>query len=211
MKKTLLIVLGLMLSSVLFASGGGTGKNAAVKIIYAEGKIFYDEIYVTWSTEFEKVKCEFIIEGSEDGHDWRFRGKVKSKGDASSHSEYRFVDAKDENLQYYRIRRLDGAGSTVLSQFELEDYSINVSMEEIFIDNEKKLLLEYTVDQDQELMVRVYNRIGEQVVTKVMPFKTAGDYLYQMDISNLEKDYYVLVVTQVLLDKSVAEKSFRIE
>ena len=79
------------------------------------------------------------------------------------------------------------------------------------IDNEKKLILEYKVDQDQELMVRIYNRIGEQVFTKLMPYAFAGEYIYQLDINHLNPDNYLLVVTQVMLDKSVAEKAFIVE
>ena len=60
-------------------------------------------------------------------------------------------------------------------------------------------------------MVRIYNRIGEQVYTKVLPSKQAGEYLYQLDISHLKPDNYLLVVTQVLLDKAVAEKAFQIK
>ena len=121
------------------------------------------------------------------------------------------MDVRDDHLHHYRIRKADHAGKMeTLSEFSLADYSINVTLDEVVIDHEKKLLIEYRVDQDQELIVRVYNRIGEQVVTKVMPFNRAGEYIYQLDISDLKKDRYLLVVTQALLDKSVAEKAFQV-
>ncbi|MEM1000569.1 MAG: hypothetical protein AAGN35_26180 [Bacteroidota bacterium] len=189
---------------------GAEGGKTDVKIIYAEGKIFYHEIYVTWSTEYEQAACDFIIEASEDGQDWRIRGRVKSKGTARSHAEYRFIDEKQAHYRYYRIRKAGAGSSDVLSSFTLENYSIAVLLDEVTIDNEKKLVLDYSIDKDQELMVRIYNRIGEQVVTKVMPFKMAGDYVYHLDISGLKPDNYLLVVTQVLLDKSVAEKAFQV-
>lgn len=206
--------LGLLLVAAIWAfqlHAGGGGATADVKVIHAEGKIFYHEIYVTWSTEFERSSCDFLIEASEDNRDWRIRGRVKSKGTADSHAEYNFVDTKDERFKYYRIRKADPRGQMeTLSEFSLADYSINVALDEVVIDKERKLLIEYRVDQDQELIVRVYNRIGEQVVTKVMPFNLAGEYIYQLDISHLKKDRYLLVVTQALLDKSVAEKAFQV-
>jgi hypothetical protein len=190
---------------------GGGSPTVDVKVIHAEAKIFYHEIYVSWSTEFERTACDFLVEASEDGKDWRIRGRVKSKGNADSHAEYKFVDAKDEKLKLYRIRKADARGQMeTLSEFTLADYSINVTLDEVVIDKERKLLIEYHVDQDQELIVRVYNRIGEQVVTKVMPFNLAGEYIYQLDISDLKKDRYLLVVTQALLDKAVAEKAFQV-
>lgn len=193
------------------AMAGGGGAAPDIKVIHAEGKIFYHEIYVSWSTEYERTSCDFIVEASEDGKDWRIRGRMRSHGAADSHAEYNFVDARDTKLHHYRIRRTDSRGQMeTLSEFQLADYSINVTLEEVVIDKEKKLLIEYRVDQDQELIVRVYNRIGEQVVTKVMPFNMAGEYIYQLDISDLKKDRYLLVVTQAMLDKSVAEKAFQI-
>ncbi|HEX2899263.1 MAG TPA: hypothetical protein VHS96_06055 [Bacteroidia bacterium] len=208
MKYVGLLFAILLLAVQLRASGGPA---ADVKVIHAEGKIFYHEIYVSWSTEFERSACDFLIEASEDGKDWRIRGRVKSKGTADSHAEYNFIDVKDGKVKFYRIRKADHAGKMeTLSEFSLSDYSINVTLDEVVIDHEKKLLIEYRVDQDQELIVRVYNRIGEQVVTKVMPFNLAGEYLYQLDISDLKKDRYLLVVTQALLDKSVAEKAFQV-
>ena len=46
-------------------------------------------------------------------------------------------------------------------------------------------------------------------MTKVMPFKLAGDYIYHLDISDLKRDRYLLQVTQILLDKTVAEAPFK--
>lgn len=204
-------VVTFFLISMLFGAGMvRAGGDTDVKIIHAEGKIFYHEIYVTWSTEYENANCDFIIEASENGKDWRIRGRVKSKGESSNHAEYKFVDTKLDNYVYYRIRKASGVKTEILSSFALENYSIRVMLDEVTIDNEKKLVLDYSIDKDQELMVRIYNRIGEQVVTKVMPFKLAGEYAYQLDISYLKPDNYLLVVTQVLLDKSVAEKAFQV-
>jgi hypothetical protein len=205
---TLGFVMFLAVASVKAAEGGPV---ADVKIIHAEGKIFYHEIYVSWSTEFERSGFDFLVEASEDGKDWRIRARVKGKGGVDRHAEYNFVDVKDEKLRHYRIRKADPNGKLdILSEFTLADYSINVTLDEVVIDHERKLLIEYRVDQDQELIVRVYNRIGEQVVTKVMPFNLAGEYIYQLDISCLKKDRYLLVVTQALLDKAVAEKAFQV-
>jgi hypothetical protein len=201
----------LMLIAVALVKAGGNSPVADVKMIHAEGKIFYHEIYVSWSTEFERAGFDFLVEASEDGKDWRIRARIKGKGGVDRQAEYNFVDVKDEKLKHYRIRKADPNGKMdVLSEFTLADYSINVALDEVVIDHEKKLLIEYRVDQDQELIVRVYNRIGEQVVTKVMPFNLAGEYIYQLDISDLKKDRYLLVVTQALLDKSVAEKAFQV-
>ena len=207
-----MLIAFMAMSSSTFASGDGGDAAPEVKVIHAEGKIFYHEIFVSWSTEYEKSTCDFIIEASENAKDWRIRGRMKSKGTPNSHAEYNFIDTKEERFRYYRIRKSDRkTGMTTLSEFGLDNYSINVTLDEVVIDHEKKLLIEYTVDQDQELIVRIYNRIGEQVVTKVMPFNQAGEYLYQLDISTLKRDNYLLVVTQALLDKAVAEKAFQVK
>ncbi len=194
----------------LTATASG-GDNAVVKVIHAEGRIYYSEIYVTWSTEYENAPCDFILEASEDGEDWRIRGRIKSKGGPTQISEYQFVDEKITSLKYYRIRRMDPrSGSEILSRFELENYSIQVDMESLELLESKSLVMEYTIDKDQKLMVRIFNRIGEQVLTKVMPFEKAGDYIVHLDISHLRRDNYLLQVNQILLDKTVAERAFRV-
>lgn len=125
------------------AMAGGGGAAPDIKVIHAEGKIFYHEIYVSWSTEYERTSCDFIVEASEDGKDWRIRGRMRSHGAADSHAEYNFVDARDTKLHHYRIRRTDSRGQMeTLSEFQLADYSINVTLEEVVIDKEKKLLIE---------------------------------------------------------------------
>lgn len=211
MRVFLCLLCLLSLGSLSLHASGGGGAVPEVKMIHAEGKIFYHEIYISWSTEYERSAVDFLVEASEDGKDWRIRGKVKGKGAQDHQAEYSFVDAKDEKLTRYRIRKVDGSGKMeVLREFSLADYSISVSLDEVVIDKERKLLIEYRVEQDQELIVRVYNRIGEQVVTKVMPFNLAGEYIYQLDISDLKKDRYLLVVTQAMLDKAVAEKAFQV-
>ncbi len=200
----------LFISAASFANGGGNDAGA-VKVIHAEGRIYYSEIYVIWSTEYEKAPCDFLVEASEDGEDWRIRGRVKSKGNASQISEYQFVDEKIDRFKYYRIRRLDPkTGSEVLSDFELENYSIDVHLEALELLDSKSLVLEYSIDKNQQLMIRIFNRIGEQVVTKLMPFDQAGDYIFHLDISDLRRDNYLLQVNQVLLDKTVAEQAFKV-
>lgn len=197
-----------MLWSAPVQAGGGDPLD--VKLIYAEGRIYYHEIFVMWSTEYENTACDFLIDASMDGKDWRIRGRVPSKGGAHQHSEYKFVDKKNDHFKFYRIRKMDKRGGTsVLKEFQLENYSIEVYLDNLEFDDSRRLVLEYSIDKDQELMIRIYNSIGEQVMTKVMPFKLAGDYIYHLDISDLKRDTYLLQVTQILLDKTVAEAPFK--
>lgn len=199
-----------MLIARLVAAGGGS--NAEVKMIHAEAKVFYHETFIAWSTEFEGSQGEFMIEASENGKDWLIRGKQRSHGAANRQADYQFVDKREDRFTRYRIRLLDTRGkNTVLAEFTPDNYSVTVKIEEQYIERERKLLLEYSIDKDQELLVRIYNRIGEQVYTKILPTKTAGEYIYQLDIGHLKADNYLLVVTQVLLDKAVAEKAFQIK
>lgn len=209
--RILLIWLIGMLPVLTFATGGGSEPN--VKLIHAEGKIFYHETYITWSTEFEKESCEFLIEASPNGRDWVVRGRVKSHGSESGIAEYKFVDPKEETLNHYRIRKLSATSgpNLVLADVDLENYSIKVDLTEINVLNEKKLVIGYSIDKDQELMLRIYNNMGEQVVTRLMPFKWAGNFLYHLDISDLKPGNYLMEVTQVILDKSVAEQKFTVK
>ena len=189
-----------------------SGVNPEVKVIHAEGRIIQQETYISWSTEFELNPTEFIIEGTTNGTEWVVRGRVKSQGTASQKAEYEFVDTRDDGIKTYRIRFHDAKGrAQLLAQFKADDYSVDVSLEEIVETKPRKLVLKYHMKQDQELLVRVYNRIGEEVFTKSLPSTVAGAYFYDVDISLLKPDNYLLVVTQALVDKTVAELAFQIK
>ena len=213
MKKSLLFlisVFSLLLPSVLFAGGGGT-EDPAVSLIYAEGKIFYKDVLIQWSTELEKNQVEFLIERSKDNKEWFIRGKVKANGPQARHSEYSYKDERDDQYKFYRIRSIESSGMKMLKEFELQNFSINVNLTNVSVANSKRLVVEYNIDKDQEILMRVYNRIGEQVETRLMPFNTAGNYIFHLDIDHLKPGNYLLVITQTLLDKSVAEKQFTVE
>jgi len=196
----------------LQVSGMVSGVNPEVKVIHAEGRSIQKETYVTWSTEFELNPTEFIIEATTNGTDWVVRGRMKSQGTANQKAEYEFVDTRDDAIKSYRIRFHDGKGrAQLLAQFKADDYSVDVSLEEIVETKPRKLVLKYHMKQDQELLVRVYNRIGEEVFTKSLPSSVAGAYFYDVDISLLKPDNYLLVVTQALVDKTVAELAFQIK
>lgn len=186
------------------------GNDAEVKILYAEGKIFHKEVLINWTTEYENILGDFIIEGSENGKDWRIRGRVRSQARRGGSAEYKFTDTSNDKFRYYRIKRQSKRGWEILSEFEVDDYSINIGMEELLIDKTRKLVLEIEFSQDQEVMIRVYNKIGKQVKTQVLPFQEAGDYIYQLDITDLPRGNYVLQINQVLLDKAVAERRFSV-
>ncbi len=190
----------------------GKGKaEIGVKVIHAEGRIFYNEIYVNWVTEFESEPFDFVIEKSREGEEWIIAGKVRSKGDHRHHGEYEFVECRNDEYKFYRIRKEERLGLVTLSEVELVDYSIEVDLMQVSVNHDRRLVMVYTVDKDQELLVRIYDRIGKQVLTRQMPFTWAGDFIYHLNIEELQSGRYLLVITQTLLDKSVAEKSFTLE
>ena len=213
MKKSLLVftsIFSFFLPSFLIAGGGGT-EDPSVNLIHAEGKIFYHDVLIQWSTELEKNQFEFLIERSKDNKEWFIRGKVKANGPSTKHSEYSYKDVRDDQYKFYRIRSIEAGGMKMLKEFELENYSINVNLTNVIVANAKRLVIDYSIDQDQEILLRIYNKIGEQVETRLMPFNTAGNYIFHLDINHLKPGNYLLVVTQTLLDKSVAEKQFTVE
>jgi len=206
------LIFFLVFSSLLSVRlSANAGSDAEVKILYAEGKIFHKEVLINWTTEYENIIGDFIVEGSEDGKSWRIRGRVRSQARRGGSAEYRFTDNGKDKFRFYRIKRQGRSGWEVLSEFEVDDYSIDVvGMEELLIDKTRKLVLEIKFSEDQEVMIRVYNKIGKQVKTQVLPFQEAGDYIYQLDITDLPRGNYVLQINQVLLDKAVAERSFTV-
>lgn len=188
---------------------GGSGKPS-VSLVYAEGQIFYHEVFITWSTEREIPNTDFIIEASTSGDDWSIRGRVRGKGANNQIQDYKFVDDRNDQYRFYRIRQLSPGETNVLSKFKPENYSIEISLHNVTIQNARQLIIHYSIDKDQEIMLRMYDRIGEQVVTKVMPFNEAGEHLYYMSLEGVKTGNYLIQIVQVLSNKIVAEKQFSI-
>ncbi len=209
LKKILSIVCFAFLFSAIQAERLASDDSGA-KLIYAEGKIFYNEVQIAWSTESEKGVAEFIVERSKDKKDWGIRGKIRAKGAFNHLAEYTLKDERDDSYKYYRIRSLEQGGTKILKEFELDNYSITVNLQSVMVARMKSLTIEYNLDKDQEIMLRVYNSIGEQVITRLMPFSEAGNYIYHLDVDELEPGNYLLAVTQTILDQVIAEKSFTI-
>ena len=121
--------------------------------------------------------------------------------------EFRKVLKKCKNISYtiyyFRIRRS-------LYKFKPENYSIEISLHNVTIQNARQLIIHYSIDKDQEIMLRMYDRIGEQVVTKVMPFNEAGEHLYYMSLEGVKSGNYLIQIVQVLSNKIVAEQQFKL-
>lgn len=211
MKRTSILILGamLLLSHSLWA-GGNKNEGPSVSLIYAEGQIFYHEVYITWSTEKEVPNTDFIIEASSDQKNWNIRGRVRGKGVHGAPQDYKFVDERNEQHRFYRIRQLSPGDNNVLSEITPENYSIEISLHDVTIEDAHKLIIHYSIDKDQDIMLRMYDRIGEQIVTKVMPFNEKGEHLYMMSLKGVKRGNYLIQIVQVLSNKIVAEKQFSI-
>ena len=186
-------------------------QDQSIKIFYADAQLFNDELFINWSTEYERHKTEFIIESSEDGETWKIFDREKSKGSEQTNTSYHFKAPAAKAHPYFRLRYLNDKGKIIYEDpFELEDYRVGIFIHEAVINNKKRLIIHYSIDQQQEIVLRLYNSLGEQVQTKLMRNSSPGDYLFHLDVGNVPHGKYMIEITQVLSNKKVAEKQIEL-
>ncbi len=78
---------------------------------------------VTWETVEEKDNSKFEVERSIDGINWIKIGTVEANGNSSTVNNYQFVDAKPENINYYRLKSVDVTGDFQYSEIKKVNFA----------------------------------------------------------------------------------------
>jgi hypothetical protein len=87
-----------------------------VEWIYLNATQEHNSVLVSWATASEEHNSHFIIDRSVDGIHFEAIGRVESKNNSSSITEYLFSDLNPlEGKGYYRIRQVDIDGATTHS------------------------------------------------------------------------------------------------
>ncbi len=171
---------------------------------YNDGKVF-----LNWQTATEVNNYGFEVERSQKSDDGSQRsefvkiGFVQGNGNSNSPKEYSFTDENPPigNLKY-RLKQIDTDG-----QFEYYGTIAEVNLSPTGV-NEEELpkefallqnypnpfnpvtCIEYRVVSSENVVLKVYDVLGNEVATLVNEEKNPGEYTIQFDGSNLSSGIY---------------------
>lgn len=169
-----------------------------------------NKVVCSWMTHKETVEGHYYIQNSDNGHRWETIGRLAAKGPESTENNYySFTYPGNHRYPYYRlVFRSAGGTQLLLGQEKVSFYARIQFQEARLIKEEHKFHLYYLIDKNKKLLIRLYDQIGQQVLTDHLPSGEAGYYTYDIDLSPLKKGAYLLVITQEEYNLDVAEYRF---
>ncbi len=166
------------------------------------------KIVLKWSTATELNNNGFevqrAINDNETKLSWKTIGFVKGKGTSQEQNTYRFID---ENPPFgkilYRLKQVDFDGTfTLHDAVEVNFSGVSVYTLEQNYPNpfNPSTVIEYALPKSGFVSIKVYNSLGEEVVTLFNEFKESGRYKVEFNTEELNVNlssgiyYYVLTI-----------------
>ena len=160
-----------------------------VELAFFTGTLIGNGIKLHWRTETEVNNYGFYIQRAKDNSDWLTLGFVQGHGNTNSPKFYSFNDFEisESGNYYYRLKQTDNDGT-----FEYSDvvtvtvgvpvlYSLSQNYPNPF---NPETRIDYTIPEQQNVSLKVYNMLGEMVKELVNEVKPAGTYSVTFNTSS---------------------------
>jgi len=167
-----------------------------VELTFFAGTLNGNNVELRWRTETEVNNYGFNIEKSVDNTDWLTIGFVEGHGNSNSPKQYNFNDTNvgQSGEYYYRLKQIDNDGT-----FEYSNViTVNVGVPDKFFLSQNypnpfnpETRIDYTLPEQQNVSLKVYNTLGALVQELLNEVKPAGSYSVTFDASNLPSGIYI--------------------
>ena len=170
-----------------------------VELTSFTGKFENNRVYLNWQTASELNNLGFEVEKkTSNNSDWVVIGFKQGKGTTTDIQNYTFVDeALSINAEkiYYRLKQIDYNGVStysneveVLSSFVPNDLVLDQNYPNPFNPSTK---ISFGLPQKSNVVLRVFNSLGEQVAQLANESLEAGTHSYNFDASKLTSGIYI--------------------
>ena len=149
----------------------------------------------------------FMLQKSIDGKKW-FRLKTFAYQLYPDITEkFSFIDAYQDDYLYYRLVMRDGQGKAkLLGNSKLDRTRALTDLTQELLVPIKKVYFTYRLEKDRNMLLRLYDGIGQQIFTAALPGGKSGSYDYLLDMIGYKPGVYMVVFTQVEENIKVAER-----
>lgn len=170
----------------------------------------YGNLVVTsWTAHTEPPQGEYLVERSPDGVHWRTVKRLPiTPGSSQQRSNhYQVTNRVNASYRYYRVSYADTAHRVqqVLGVAYVALNAANVLFRAAPDPAARQVQLHYRLDQDKDLLLRVFDRYGQETWTQRVPSGEAGVYDVALNFGKFQRGIYLLVLTQLENDLDLAE------
>jgi len=160
-------------------------------------------VQLNWSTATEINNKGFEVERNISANSWQTIGFVEGKGTTTNLSNYGFTDNL-ESMSYnrnvsYRIKQIDYDGTYTYSKAisvnigsTTNDYSLSQNYPNPF---NPSTVINYSIKSNEHVVLKIFNMLGQEVVTLVNEEKQPGKYSVNFNSANLASGTYVYSLT----------------
>lgn len=171
------------------------GYTIPVEMISFTASIEQNKINLKWNTETETNNMGYKIERlKEKLQGWQEIGFVRGSGTTAEPKEYSFIDKNiSVGIYSYRLKQIDYDGSFKYSK-EIE-VELNPPLEFLLEQNypnpfNPSTKIKYSIPQSSNVMIKVYDILGNEIETLVNEEKPVGSYDVKWNAVNLPSGVY---------------------
>ena len=174
-----------------------------VELTFFTASVKNSSVILSWETAtevnnygFEILRSVYPVESGSQDDEWDTIGFVEGHGNSNAPKQYNFIDTDINQMgtYYYRLKQIDNDGT-----FEYSNViTVNVDVPDKFFLSQNypnpfnpETRINFTVAEQRNVSLRVYNMLGEMVKELVNEVKSAGSYSVTFDGTNLPSGIYV--------------------
>jgi len=159
-------------------------------------------VTLNWETASELNNKGFEIQRTMNNeqltmNNWEVIGFVEGHGTTTEVNKYSFIDKseKPNGTYYYRLKQIDNDGSYEYSgivEVEVNNIPKKYSLEQNYPNPfNPSTVIEYSIPEKGFVTLKIYDILGNEIVTLVNNEKEAGNYDVKFDASQLTSGIYI--------------------
>ena len=193
------IITFLFLFSIQLFAGIGVGYSTVgvlpVELTSFTAKQSAGNVELSWVTATEVNNFGFDLERASAGKDavWMKIGFISGHGNSNSPNDYNFIDNKPLNgKSQYRLKQLDNNGAFKYSKtVEVAAVILKYDLAQNYPNPyNPSTIITYSIPTSSNVIVTVYNMLGELMKTLVNENQEAGYYKINFDAGSLSNGVY---------------------
>jgi uncharacterized membrane protein len=157
--------------------------------------IINESVQLSWTTVTEKNNSGFEVQRKKENQDWEVLGFVAGRGTSTELSNYNYTDELNASGNYlYRLKQMDFDGTFEFSNTievdvtPVREFALNQNYPNPF---NPSTIISFSVAKKTNVILNVYNLLGEKVATLINEIKDAGSYSTEFNASNLTSGIYI--------------------
>ena len=166
-----------------------------VELVSFSSSVEGNIVNLSWLTATELNNRGFEIERGSNETDWRTIGFIEGKGTTSEPQQYSYKDKLtgiESTKLYYRLKQIDFDGSfeysnTIEVEIAPSVFSLSQNYPNPFNPN---TTIKYSIPLSSNVVIKVFNVLGDEVTTLVDEQKQAGTYELTFNAKNLSSGVY---------------------